>query len=101
MKRILAARSVGGAELKCSPTTVLEQAGAQPAAGPNHNRPATHLLPPHVYEAIRLHADLRAAIQEGLDSGPAIAAEYVLAELDARYAEPDCQPAIRDRKRPT
>jgi hypothetical protein len=36
----------------------------------------------------RLNADLRAAIQEGIDSGPAIAAEDVFAELTARYAEP-------------
>lgn len=101
MKRILAARSVGGAELKCSPTTVLEQAGAQPAAGPNHNRPAAHLLPLHVYEAMLLHADLQAAIQEGLDSGPALSAEDVFAELDARYAGPGGQPANRASKRST
>jgi len=36
----------------------------------------------------RLNADVRAAIQEGIDSGPAIAAGDVFAELDARYAEP-------------
>lgn len=33
-------------------------------------------------------ADLRTAIQEGADSGPAIPVEDVLAELNARYAEP-------------
>jgi hypothetical protein len=36
----------------------------------------------------RLNADLRAAIQEGIDSGPAIPADSVFAELTARYAEP-------------
>ena len=43
----------------------------------------------------RLNADLRAAIQEGIDSGPAIAAEDIYAELEARYAESTSQPAIR------
>lgn len=101
MKRIPAARSVGGAELRGSPGTVLAQAGAQSAAGPEHNRPAAHLLPPHVHEAKRLHADLRAAIQEGLDSGPALSAEDVCAQLDARYAGPGGQPAHRASKRST
>lgn len=100
MKRIIAARSASSSEPRRSLSTVLEQAGAQPAAGPN-NRPAAHLLPPHVYEAMRLHAELRAAIQEGLDSGPAIAAEDVLAELDARYAGPGGQVANRASKRST
>lgn len=36
----------------------------------------------------RLTADLRATIQEGIDSGPAIAAKDVFAELTDRYAEP-------------
>lgn len=36
----------------------------------------------------RLNAGLRDAIQEGIDSGPAIAAEDAFAELTARYAEP-------------
>lgn len=99
MKRILAARSVSNFELKRSPSTVLEQACAQPAAGTNRNRPAPHLLPPHVYEAMRLHADLRTAIQEGLDSGPALSAEDVFAELEARYAGHGGQPANRASKR--
>jgi antitoxin StbD len=103
VEQILAARSVSITELKRSPSAVLEQAGSEPVAVLNHNRPAAYLLPPHVYEAMlrRLNTDLRAAIQEGIDSGPAIAAEDVLAELDARYAEPDRQPAIRGRKRST
>jgi len=90
MERVLASRSVSITELKRSPSAVLEQAGSEPVAVLNHNRPAAYLLPPHVYAAIlqRLNADVRAAIQEGIDSGPAIAAEDVFAELDARYAEP-------------
>lgn len=101
MKRIITARSASSSQLKRSPSTALEQAGAQPAAGSNHNRPAAHLLQPHVYEAMRLHADLRAAIQDGLDSGPALSAEDVFAELDARYAAPGGQPANRASNRST
>ncbi|MCK6412382.1 MAG: type II toxin-antitoxin system prevent-host-death family antitoxin [Azonexus sp.] len=90
MEQVLASRSVSITELKRSPSAVLEQAGSEPVAVLNHNRPAAYLLPPHVYEAMleRLNADLRVAIQEGIDSGPAIAAEDVFAELNARYAEP-------------
>lgn len=40
----------------------------------------------------RLTTDLRAAIQEGIDSGPAIAAEDMFAELTSRYAEPKQTP---------
>lgn len=90
MEQILASRSVSITELKRSPSAVLEQAGSEPVAVLNHNRPAAYLLSPEVYESMleRLNADLRAAIQEGIDSGPAIAAEDVFAELTARYAEP-------------
>jgi antitoxin StbD len=89
MEQVLATRSVSITELKRSPTAVLEQAGAEPVAVLNHNRPAAYLLSPEVYESMleRLNADLRAAIQEGIDSGSAIAAEDVFAELTARYAE--------------
>jgi antitoxin StbD len=90
MEQVLATRSVSITELKRSPSAVLEQAGTEPVAVLNHNRPAAYLLSPEVYESMleRLNADLRAAIQEGIDSGPAIAAEDVFAELTARYAEP-------------
>ncbi len=69
---------------------MLAQAGSEPVAVLNHNRPAAYLLPPHVYEAMlkRLNADLRAAIQDGIDSGEAIPAEDVFVELNSRYAEP-------------
>ena len=43
----------------------------------------------------RLNADLRQSIQEGIDSGPAIAADKVFAELNARYAEPGSKPATK------
>jgi antitoxin StbD len=98
MEQVLAARSVSITELKRSPSAVLAQAGSEPVAVLNHNRPAAYLLPPHVYESMlqRLAADMRQAIREGIDSGPAIPAEDVLAELKARYAEP--KPAARGGK---
>lgn len=90
MEQVLATRSVSITELKRSPSAVLEQAGSEPVAVLNHNRPAAYLLPPHVYEAMleRLNADLRTAIQEGIASGESIPAEDVFAELNGRYAEP-------------
>lgn len=90
MEQVFASRSVSITELKRSPSAVLEQAGSEPVVVLNHNRPAAYLLPSHVYEAMleRLNADLRVAIQEGIASGPAIAAEDVFAELNVRYAEP-------------
>lgn len=88
MEHVLAARSVSITELKRSPSAVLEQAGTEPVAVLNHNRPAAYLLSPAVYEALlrRLNIDLRDAIQAGIESGPAIAADTVLNELEARYA---------------
>lgn len=90
MEQLLATRSVSITELKRSPSAVLEQAGSEPVAVLNHNRPAAYLLPPHVYESMleRLNADLRQAIQAGIDSGPAIPAEALFADLEARYADP-------------
>ena len=101
MEQVLASRSVSITELKRSPSAVLEQAGSEPVAVLNHNRPAAYLLPPHVYAAMleRLNADLRTAIQEGIDSGPAIPADSVFAELRERYAETEQTPTPRARKK--
>ena len=97
MEQVLASRSVSITELKRSPSAVLAQAGSEAVAVLNHNRPAAYLLPPHVYEAMleRLSAELRQTIQEGIDSGPAIPADQVFGELNARYA--DSKPAIKPR----
>ena len=94
MEQVLASRSVSITELKRSPSAVLAQAGSETVAVLNHNRPAAYLLPPHVYQAMlaRLNADMRQAIQEGIDSGPAIPADELFAELNGRYAEPAAQP---------
>ena len=101
IEQVLATRSVSITELKRSPSAVLAQAGSEAVAVLNHNRPAAYLLPPHVYEAMleRLSADLRQTIQEGIDSGPAIPAGQVFAELNARYADPT--PAIKPRGKRT
>ena len=52
MEQVLAARSVSITELKRSPSAVLAQAGTEPVAVLNHNRPAAYLLAPEVYEAL-------------------------------------------------
>lgn len=72
MEQVLATRSVSITELKRSPSAVLEQAGAEPVAVLNHNRPAAYLLSPEVYESMleRLNADLRAAITSPRTAGP-------------------------------
>ena len=97
MEQVLASRSVSITELKRSPSAVLEQAGSEPVAVLNHNRPAAYLLSPQVYKAMleRLNADLRQSIHEGIASGPAIPAEDVFAELNARYAEPTTEPTTK------
>ena len=90
MEQVLASRSVSITELKRSPSAVLAQAGSEPVAVLNHNRPAAYLLSPDVYAAMlaRVNTDLRGAIQDGIASGPAIPADKIFAELNARYAEP-------------
>ena len=52
MHQLLARTSVSVTELKRSPSAVLEQAGGEPVAVLNHNRPAAYLLSPATYEAI-------------------------------------------------
>jgi antitoxin StbD len=101
MEQVLASRSVSITELKRSPSAVLEQAGSEPVAVLNHNRPAAYLLSPRVYEAMleRLNADLRQSIQEGIDSGPDIAADEVFAELNTRYAEPRPKSTTKPRSK--
>lgn len=87
MEQLLATRSVSITELKRSPSAVLQQAGAEPIAVLNHNRPAAYLVSPEVYESMltRLNSDLTEAIQAGIDSGPGIPAEDLFAELKTRY----------------
>ena len=101
MEQLLATRSVSITELKRSPSAVFEQAGTEPVAVLNHNRPAAYLLSPAVYESMleRLNADLRTAIQEGIDSGPAVASDQVFAELSARYAEPGSKLTTKPRRK--
>jgi antitoxin StbD len=69
---------------------VLEQGGSEPVAVLNHNRPAAYLLSARVYQAMleRLNAELRTEIHQGIESGDALPAEDVFAELNARFAAP-------------
>ena len=91
MEQLLASRSVSITELKRSPSTVIEQAGSEPVAVLNHNRPAAYLLPHAAYQQLldRLQAaELREAIAASRnDPRPAIAADTVFAELDALIDE--------------
>ncbi|WP_081501802.1 type II toxin-antitoxin system prevent-host-death family antitoxin [Pseudomonas sp. GM60] len=87
MEQLLASRSVSITELKRSPSTVIEQAGSEPVAVLNHNRPAAYLLPQAAYQRLldRLQAaEIREAITASRnDPRPHIDAETVFAELDA------------------
>ncbi|MEY4591703.1 MAG: hypothetical protein RIR18_598 [Pseudomonadota bacterium] len=89
MEQVLASRSVSISELKRSPSAVLAQAGAEPVAVLNHNRPAAYLLAPHVYQSMLngLSVELKRAIQAGVESGQDVPAKEVFAELTARYQD--------------
>ena len=91
MEHLLASRSVSITELKRSPSTVIEQAGSEPVAILNHNRPAAYLLPQAAYQLLldRLQAaEVREAIfASGNDTRPAIAGDNVFAELGALIDE--------------
>lgn len=105
MEQVRATRSVSITELKRSPSAVLDQAGSEPVAFLNHNRPASYLLSPAVYEAMleRLNVDLRQAVMEGIESGATIPYEVIYKELTSRYTEPAASKsklAIKPRRRP-
>lgn len=81
MEHLLASRSVSITELKRSPSTVIEQAGSDPVAILNHNRPAAYLLPQAAYQRLldRLQAaEIReVVVANGIDPSPAIAGDPV------------------------
>lgn len=91
MEHLLASRSVSITELKRSPSTVIEQAGSEPVAILNHNRPAAYLLPQAAYQLLldRLQAaEIReAVVASGIDPLPAISGDTVFAELGALIDE--------------
>ena len=89
MERVLAIRSVSITEFKRNPSAVLKKACAEPVAVLNRNRPMAYLLAPHFYNALTAPAEAacKAAIQEGIDSGPAISADLVFTDLKRRFAD--------------
>jgi len=95
MEQLLASRSVSITELKRSPSTVIEQAGSEPVAVLNHNRPAAYLLPHAAYQQLldRLRAaEICVAIATSRnDPRQAIAADTVFAELDALIDEVEAE----------
>jgi hypothetical protein len=101
MEDIGASRPVGSAELKRSSSAVLEPAGLEAVSMTNRNRPEAHLVSPHIDQAMagRVSADLRGAIREGVDSGPAIPAGEIFKELGGRYAGSEMKNAVRELPR--
>ena len=87
MEHLLASRSVSITELKRSPSTVIEQAGSEPVAILNHNRPAAYLLPQAAYQLLldRLQA---AEIRE------TISGDTLFTELGALTDEMASEPRV-------
>jgi antitoxin StbD len=52
MEQIYASLSVSMSEFKKNPSRIKQEAGIQPVAVLNHNKPAFYLLDPEVYEAM-------------------------------------------------
>jgi antitoxin StbD len=52
MEQIYASLSVSMSEFKKNPSRIKQEAGIQPIAVLNHNKPAFYLLDPEVYEAM-------------------------------------------------
>lgn len=52
METILTHFTASISELKKNPTALLREAGGDPVAILNHNRPAAYLIPPKTYEAM-------------------------------------------------
>lgn len=52
MEQLYASLSVSMSEFKKNPTRIKQDAGLQPVAVLNHNRPAFYLLDPDLYEAM-------------------------------------------------
>jgi len=51
MESVLARCSVSISELKKNPSALIEQAGGEPIAILNHNKPTAYLIPAETYEA--------------------------------------------------
>ncbi|MFA6010032.1 MAG: type II toxin-antitoxin system prevent-host-death family antitoxin [Desulfobacteraceae bacterium] len=52
MESVLARCSVSISELKKNPSALIEQAGGEPIAILNHNKPTAYLIPAETYEAL-------------------------------------------------
>lgn len=52
MESVLASCSVSISELKKNPSSLIEQAGGEPIAILNHNKPTAYLIPAKTYEAL-------------------------------------------------
>jgi antitoxin StbD len=52
MESVLASCSVSISELKKNPSSLIAQAGGEPIAILNHNKPTAYLIPAETYEAL-------------------------------------------------
>ncbi|MCA1765763.1 MAG: type II toxin-antitoxin system Phd/YefM family antitoxin [Desulfobulbaceae bacterium] len=52
MESVLAGRSASISELKKNPSALIEQAGGEPIAILNHNKPTAYLIPAETYETL-------------------------------------------------
>ncbi|MFZ2396128.1 MAG: type II toxin-antitoxin system Phd/YefM family antitoxin [Smithella sp.] len=52
MKTVLASCSASISELKKNPSALIDQAGGEPVAILNHNRPTAYLIPAETYEQL-------------------------------------------------
>lgn len=57
MEAMLARASVSISELKRNPSAIIEEAGGEPVAVLNHNKPAAYLVPAAAWEALVEYLD--------------------------------------------
>ena len=57
MESVLASLSISISEFKKNPTKIIREAGKQPIAVLNHNKPAFYLVEPSLFEALVEHLE--------------------------------------------
>ena len=57
MESVLASLSISISEFKKNPTKIVREAGKQPIAVLNHNKPAFYLVEPSLFEALVEHLE--------------------------------------------
>jgi antitoxin StbD len=87
MEQLFASRSISVTELKRSPTAAIEQAGEEPVAVLNHNRPAAYLVPAATYQNMLAQLQMqqwRSAIEVSrADKRPALSEEAAFSDIES------------------